>query len=118
MAVAGQALLPFLARLGAAAIMQRRPRRNSIGWTAAAATGTAGIIALVELLRLAPGEHVDVPYLTTFPYADLAIRLDGLSLAFASVTLITAALLMLARQRLRGDPRQPSCSWLLTRAAR
>src|SRR5260370_22869389 len=116
MAVAGQALLPFLALLGAAAIVQRRPRRRSNGWIAAAATGTAGIIALVELLRLAPGEHVDVPYLTTFPYADLAIRLDGLSLAFASVTWITAALLMLARQRLRADRPHPWFSLLLSRA--
>src|SRR5437660_9509058 len=117
MPLAAQALLPFLALLGAAAIAQRRPRRASNGWIAVAATGVAGIIALVELLRLAPGEHVDVPYLTTFPYADLAIRLDGLSLAFATVTLITAALLMLARLRLRGDRRDPWISWLLTAAA-
>ena len=117
MPLALQALLPFIALLGAAAIVQRRPRRRSNGWIASAATGTAGIIALVELLRLAPGEHVDVPYLTTFPYADLGIRLDGLSLAFATVTLITAALLMLARQQLRGDRRDPWIGWLLTSAA-
>ena len=117
MPLAAQALLPFVALLGAAAVVQRRPRRRTNGWTAAAATGAAGIIALVELLRLAPGEHVDIPYLTTFPYADLAIRLDGLSLAFASVTLITAALLMLARLRLRGDRRDPWVGWLLTSAA-
>jgi hypothetical protein len=117
MPLAAQALLPFLALLGAAAVIQRRPRRKSNGWIAAAATGTAGIIALIELLRLAPGEHVDVPYLTTFPYADLAIRLDGLSLGFASVTLITAAWLMLARLRLSGDRRDPWFGWLLTSAA-
>jgi hypothetical protein len=117
MPLAAQALLPFLALLGGAAIVQRRPRRASNGWIAVGATGLAGIIALVQLLRLAPGEHVDVPYLTTFPYADLAIRLDGLSLAFASVTLITAALLMLARQRLHGDRRDPWFGWLLTSAA-
>src|ERR1700724_4357028 len=117
MALALQALLPFVALLGAAAIVRQRPRHKSTGWIAAAATGTAGIIAMVELWRLAPGEHVDVPYLTTFPYADLAIRLDGLSLAFASVTLITAALLMLARLRLRGDRRDPWFGWLLTSAA-
>src|SRR6202165_5384147 len=117
MPLAAQALLPFLALLGAAAIVQRRPREKSNGWIAAAATGTAGLIAMVELLRLAPGEHVDVLYLTTFPYADLGIRLDGLSLAFASVTLISAALLMLARQRLRGDRRDPWFGWLLTSAA-
>jgi len=117
MPLAAQALLPFLALLGAAVIVRRRPRRASNGWISVAATGLAGIIAMVELLRLAPGEHVDVPYLTTFPYADLAIRLDGLSLAFASVTLITAALLMLARLRLQGDRRDPWFSWLLTAAA-
>src|SRR5229473_1458399 len=117
MPLAAQALLPFLALLGAAAIIQRRPRRKSNGWIAAAATGTAGIIAMVELLRLAPGEHVDVPYLTTFTYADLAIRLDGLSLAFASITLLTAAMLMLVRQRMRGDRRDPWVGWLLTSAA-
>src|SRR5438093_628112 len=117
MPLAAQAFLPFLARLGAAVIVRRRPRRASNGWISVAATGLAGIIAMVELLRLAPGEHVDVPYLTTFPYADLAIRLDGLSLAFASVTLLTAALLMLARLRLHGDRRDPWFSWLLTAAA-
>src|SRR5712671_327650 len=117
MPLAAQALLPFLALLGAAAVVQRRPRRRSNGGIAAAATGGAGIIALIELLRLAPGEHVDVPYLTTFPYADLAIRLDGLSLAFASITLLTAAMLMLVRQRMRGDRRDPWAGWLLTSAA-
>src|SRR6202011_757172 len=117
MALALQALLPFVALLGAAAIVRQRPRSPGNGWIAAAATGLAGVIALVELLRLSPGEHVDVPYLTTFPYADLAIRLDGLSLAFATITLITAALLMLARQRLRGDRRDPWGGWLLTSAA-
>ncbi len=117
MPLAAQALLPFLALLGAAAVVQRRPGRRTNGWIAAAATGAAGIIALIELIRLAPGEHVDVPYLTTFPYADLAIRLDGLSLGFATVTLITAALLMLARLRLRGDRRDPWVGWLLTSSA-
>src|SRR5438445_139608 len=117
MPLALQALLPFSALLGAAAIVRRRPRRRGNGWIAAGATGLAAVIALVELLRLSPGEHVDVPYLTTFPYADLAIRLDGLSLAFATITLLTAALLMLARQRVRGDRRDPWAGWLLTSAA-
>src|SRR5437899_7776718 len=117
MPLALQALLPFSALLGAAAIVRRRPRRRGNGWIAAGATGLAAVIALVELLRLSPGEHVDVPYLTTFPYADLAIRLDGLSLAFATITLITSALLMLARQRVRGDRRDPWAAWLLTSAA-
>src|SRR5256712_7688252 len=117
MPLALQALLPFSALLGAAAIVRQRPRRQGNGWIAAGATGLAAVIARVELLRLSPGEHVDVPYLTTFPYADLAIRLDGLSLAFATITLITAALLMLARLRLPGDRRDPWFSWLLTAAA-
>jgi hypothetical protein len=117
MPLALQALLPFVALLGAAAVVLRRPRRKVNGWIACGATGVAGVIALIELLRLSPGEHVDVPYLTTFPYADLAIRLDGLSLAFATVTLITAALLMLFRQRVRGDRRDPWFAWLLTSAA-
>ena len=117
MPLALQALLPFIALLGAAAIVRQRPRSPGNGWIASAATGLAGVIALVELLRFSPGEHVDVPYLTTFPYADLAVRLDGLSLAFAAITLITAALLMLARQRLRGDRRDPWAGWLLTSAA-
>src|SRR2546425_8977010 len=117
MPLAAQALLPFLALLGAAAMVQRRPRAASNGWISVAATGLAGIIAMVELLRLAPGEHVDVPYLTTFPYADLAVRLDGLSLAFAAATLITAAALMVTRQLVRGDRRDPWFGWLFTSAA-
>src|SRR4029077_1150117 len=117
MPLALQALLPFIALLGAVGIVRQRPRRQGNGWIASGATALAAIIALVELLRLSPGEHVDVPYLTTFPYADLAIRLDGLSLAFASITLITAALLMLARQRVGGDRRDPWAGWLLTSAA-
>jgi len=117
MPLALQALLPFIALLSAAAIVRRRPRQRTNGWIASGATGIAGIIALIELVRLAPGEHVDVPYLTTVPYADLAIRLDGLSLGFATVTLLTAALLMLARQQVRGDRRDPWFSWLLTSAA-
>ena len=117
MPLALQALLPFFSLLIAAAVVRRRPRQPFNGWIASGATGIAGIIALVELVRLAPGEHVDVPYLTTFPYADLAIRLDGLSLAFATVTLLTAALLMVARQQVRGDRRDPWFGWLLTSAA-
>src|SRR2546423_12705445 len=117
MPLALQALLPFIALRGAAAGVRRRPRRKVNGWIAGGATAMAGVITLIELLRLSPGEHVDVPYLTTFPYADLAIRLDGLSLAFASVTLITAAFLMLTRQQVRGDRRDPWFSWLLTSAA-
>jgi len=117
MPLAAQALLPFVTLLLAAAFVRWRPRRRVNGWIASGATGIAGIIALVELLRLAPGEHVDVPYLTTFAYADLAVRLDGLSLVFAATTLITAAALMLTRQQVRGDRRDPWFGWLLTSAA-
>src|SRR5205807_1701164 len=117
MPLAVQALLPFIALLGAAVIVRQRPRGKSNGWIAAGATALAGVVALVELLRLSPGEHVDVPYLTTFPYADLLIRLDGLSLAFATITLVTASLLMLVRQQDRRDRRDPWSGWLLTSAA-
>ena len=116
MPLALQALIPFVALLAAGAVVRMRPRNSANGWIAFGATAVAAGVALVELLRLSPGEHVDVPYLTTFPYADLAIRLDGLSLAFAAVTLTTAALLMLARQQARGDRREPWLGWLLTSA--
>jgi len=117
MPLALQALLPPIILLAAAAMVRLRPRNPANGWIAFGATSAAAGVALIELLRLSPGEHVDVPYLTTFPYADLAIRLDGLSMAFAAVTLATAALLMLARLRLRGDRREPWLGWLLTTAA-
>jgi len=117
MPLALQALLPFIALLAAAAMVRTRPRNPANGWIAFGATAVAAGVAMVELFRLSPGEHVDVPYLTSFPYADLAIRLDGLSLAFASVTLVTAALLMLARQLVQGDRREPWLGWLLTAAA-
>src|SRR5690242_14779554 len=99
MPLALQALLPPIVLLAAAVMVRLRPRDPANGWIAFGATSGAAGLALIELLRLSPGEHVDVPYLTTFPYADVAIRLDGLSLAFAAVTLATAALLMLARLR-------------------
>lgn len=117
MPLALQALLPLLVLVLAAAMVSLRPRHERNGWIASAATGIAALMSLVELLRLAPGEHVDVPYLTTFPYADLLIRLDGLSLSFATITLITASLLMLVRQWDGGDRRDPWVGWLLTSAA-
>ena len=117
MPLALQALLPLAVLLAAAWIVRMRPRHPTNGWVATGAAAVAAIIALVELLRLAPGEHVDVPYVTTFPYADLVLRFDGLSLAFATVTLTTAALLMVVRQQDRTDRRDPWLGWLLTSAA-
>ncbi len=117
MPLAVQALLPLVVLLAGAALVRLRLRRAENGWVAVTATAAAAIIALIELLRLAPGEHVDVPYLTTFPFADLVIRLDGLSLAFIAVTLGTAALLMLVRLQDRADRRNPWMGWLLTGAA-
>src|SRR5919201_4029845 len=103
MPLAVQAILPLAVLLGAGVLVRLRPRHRDNGWIACSGTAIAALIALIELIRLSPGEHVDVPYLTTFPYADLLIRLDGLSLAFATVTLATAALLMVVRQRDRTD---------------
>ena len=117
MPLAVQAILPLAVLLGAGVLVRLRPRHRDNGWIACSGTAIAAAMALIELIRLSPGEHVDVPYLTTFPYADLAVRLDGLSLAFVSVTLATAALLMLIRQHNRGDRRDPWLGWLLTTAA-
>src|SRR5947209_19024623 len=78
------ALLPLAVLLAGALAVRRGPRRRRNGWIATGSTALAALIALIELVRLAPGERVDVPYLTTFPYADLLIRLDGLSLGFRS----------------------------------
>lgn len=117
MPLAVQALLPLAVLLLAASAVHWRPRRPENGWVAIVATAAAAIVALVELLRLSAGERVDVPYLTTFPYADLMVRLDGLSLAFATITLVTAALLMTVRQFDRSDRRHPWTGWLLTSAA-
>jgi hypothetical protein len=117
MPLALQAILPLVILLLAALLVLLRRGQSNNGWIAAVATAVAALVGLIELVRLAPGEHVDVPYLTTFPYADLLIRLDGLSLAFVSVTLITAALLMLVRQWDGSDRRDPWTGWLLTTAA-
>src|SRR5919204_795307 len=117
MPLAIQAVLPLAVLLLAALVVLLRQRQPDNGWIACAATALAAAISLVELLRLAPGEHVDVTYLSTFPFADLAIRLDGLSLAFLTITLTTAALLMLLRQQDRTDRRDPWLGWLLTSAS-
>src|SRR5207245_1153376 len=47
MPLALQALLPFSALLGAAAIVRRRPRRRGNGWIAAGATGLAAVSAVI-----------------------------------------------------------------------
>ncbi len=112
-----QALLPFVAIVAAALVVRFKPGQRANGIIAAAGTGAASIIALVELVRLAPGERVDSSYLSTFPYAELAIRSDALSLAFAAVTAFTACLLMLVRFRSRGDRRDPWFGWLIATAA-
>lgn len=117
MPLALQALLPLIALLLAAGVVTLRRRDSRKGWIATGATALAAVIALIELLELAPGEHVDLPYVTSFPYADLLIRLDGLSLSFLTITLITAMLLMLVRQWEGGDRRDPWVGWLLTAAA-
>lgn len=112
-----QALLPFVAILAAALAVRLRLAHRANGVIAAAGTGAASIIALIELLRLAPGERVDSSYLSTFPYAEIAIRSDALSLAFAAVTAATACLLMLVRFLSRGDRRDPWFGWLIATAA-
>lgn len=112
-----QALLPFVAIVAAALAVRLQPARRSNGVVAAAGAGVAAVIALIELLRLAPGERVDSSYLSTFPYAELAVRSDALSLAFAAVTAATACLLMLVRFQSRGDRRDPWFGWLIATAA-
>jgi hypothetical protein len=115
--LAFQALLPFFPLLGAAGLVLFLPERRQKGILSAAATALASAIVVIELLRLAPGARVDIPYLKTFPYADLSVRLDALSLAFAFVTLATAAFLMLLRLQVRDDRRDPWFAWLITSAA-
>jgi hypothetical protein len=112
-----QALLPFAILLGAAGLASLPPLRQRVGAIAPAATGLAGVAALVVLLELKPSERVDLVYLRAFPGADLAVRLDGLSLAFSAVLLASATGLMLARLRATGDRRNPWRRWLLTAAA-
>ena len=76
MPLAVQAILPLTVLLAGAVLVRARPRHPDSGAIACVATAIAAVITLVELLRLSPGEHVDVPYVTTFPYADLVVRLD------------------------------------------
>lgn len=117
MPLALQALLPLASVLLAAVVVRFRHGRRGNGLTAAAGAGAACVISLIELLRLAPSERVDSVYLSTFPYAELAIRLDALSLGFAATTAGTACLLMLIRRGTRGDRRDPWFGWLITTAA-
>ncbi len=119
MPLAWRALLPLAILLGTVALTHFLRARRAAGYVAAAGTAGAGLIEFAELLRLAPGARLDVPYLPAFPGADLAIRVDGLSLSFAVTLLATAAALMLARTRVtrHGDRREPWFEWLLTTTA-
>lgn len=117
MRLAYQAVLPFATLLLAAALTKLPALRVWTGQVASAASGLSALIVLVLLLELRPTERVDVAYLRTFPGADLAIRLDGLSLAFAVVMLATATGLMIARLDSHADRRDPWRGWLLTAAA-
>ncbi len=119
MPLAWRALLPFAILLGTVALAHFLRARRAAGYIAAAGTASAGLVEFAELLRLAPGARLDVPYLPAFPGADLAIRVDGLSLSFAVTLLATASALMLARTRatLHGDRREPWFEWLLTTTA-
>jgi hypothetical protein len=117
MHLAYQALFPFAVLVGAAGLSSLPDLRQRVGAIAPAATGIAALSALVLLLELKPSERVDLVYLRAFPGADLALRLDGLSLAFAAVLLASATGLMLARLGATGDRRNPWRRWLLTAAA-
>lgn len=117
MPLAYQALLPFAVLLGGAGLAWLPRFRQRPGAVAPVAAGIAAVAALMVLLELKPNERVDLVYLRAFPGADLAVRLDGLSLASAVVLLATATGLMLARLGAKGDRRNPWRRWLLTAAA-
>lgn len=118
MPLAYNALVPFAVLLIGAALTRLRALRARRGVVAAAATAVSCLIVLRLLLQLRPTERVDFVYLRAFPgAADLALRLDGLSLAFAAVLLATATGLLLARLRPQADRRDPWAGWLLTAAA-
>lgn len=119
MPLAWRALLPFGILLATLALTRSFRGQRTAGYVGAAGTGVAGLLALGELLRLAPGARLDLLYASTFPGADLAIRLDGLSLSFAVVLLATASALMLVRAQVptNTDRRDPWSGWLVTTAA-
>jgi len=71
MPLALQALLAPLVLLAAAAMVRMRPRNPANGWIAFGATAVAAGIALVELLRLAPGPPFPMP---TWPSAWMDCR--------------------------------------------
>ena len=117
MPLAIQALLPFLLLTGGAAAASLPALRRHGGAIAALAAAGAAGVALTLLLRLAPAERVDIPYLGAFPTVDLLIRVDALAMAFGLSLLVTACLLILARLLSDDDRRRPWSSWLLTTAA-
>lgn len=117
MPLALEALLPFLLLTGGALGGALAPLRRWAGTIAALATAGAGVAVLALLLRLAPAERVDIPYLRAFPAMDLAIRVDALSLAFALTLLAASLVLILARLLESDDRRRPWSAWLLTTAA-
>jgi len=115
MPLAIQVLLPVAVLLTTAVIVRRPSWRGSASLIASGGTALAALIFLIELLQLAPRARVDLLYLGAFPGADPAVRLDGLSLSMAVVTLVTAAGLMLARRPGPvADRRTPVAGWLLT----
>ena len=117
MPLAVRALLPFFALGLAAGWIAWRRRQRLNGWVAAAGTAVATLLTLLQLLQLRPYERVDVLFFKTFPFGDIALRLDGLSLAFGFVLLLTASLLMISRVFDPADRRDPWLRWLGTTAA-
>jgi hypothetical protein len=117
MPLAVQALLPFALLIGGSALVRIRRLRRYGGVVAATVMALAAVVSAALLLRLAPAERVDIPYLKTFPLVDVGIRLDALSLAFAVTLLLTAFVLLLARLDAADDRRQPWSGWLLTTSA-
>jgi hypothetical protein len=87
------------------------------GIIALVATAAAAVMTAVILAQLAPAERLAIPYLRVFPFMELGIEIDGLSLAMAVVMLVTGLLLLLVRLRASGDRREPWAAWLLTEAA-
>jgi hypothetical protein len=117
MPVGIQALIPFAALLGGAAACRLPALRRVAGIIAIAATAIAAVMTALILAQLAPAERLAIPYLRVFPFMELDIEIDGLSLGVAAVMLLTGLLLLLVRLRAEGDRREPWAAWLLTEAA-